>query len=72
MSDLVENPKDRFSHDVVHMSDIPKTNLGSVRCFPMVPLVILQLGELVTIGTNGFTNGTIGRTLNDIGIPLVP
>ena len=25
-----------------------------------------------TIGTNGITNGTIGRTLNDIGIPLVP
>ena len=24
------------------------------------------------IGTNGITNGTIGRTLNDIGIPLVP
>ena len=26
----------------------------------------------ITIGTNGITNGTIGRTLNDIGIPLVP
>ena len=25
-----------------------------------------------TIGTNGITNGIIGRTLNDIGIPLVP
>ena len=25
-----------------------------------------------TIGTNGITNGAIGRTLNDIGIPLVP
>ena len=25
-----------------------------------------------TIGTNGITNGTIGRTLKDIGIPLVP
>ena len=25
-----------------------------------------------TIGNNGITNGTIGRTLNDIGIPLVP
>ena len=24
-----------------------------------------------TIGTNGITNGTIGRTLNDIGLPLV-
>ena len=24
-----------------------------------------------TIGTNGITNGTIGRTLNDIGKPLV-
>ena len=26
----------------------------------------------ITIGTNGNTNGTIGKTLNDIGIPLVP
>ena len=25
-----------------------------------------------TIGNNGINNGTIGRTLNDIGIPLVP
>ena len=25
-----------------------------------------------TIGINGITNGTIGRTLNDICIPLVP
>ena len=25
-----------------------------------------------TIGANGIANGTIGRTLNDIGIPLVP
>ena len=30
---------------------------------PMVPLVCLP---------NGITNGTIGKTLNDIGIPLVP
>ena len=58
-------------------------NKGSVRGFPMVPLVILPMvdngtigrasGSIgITIGTNGFTNGTIGRTLNDIGIPLVP
>ena len=26
----------------------------------------------ITIGTSGITNGTIDRTLNDIGIPLVP
>ena len=26
----------------------------------------------ITIGTNRITNGTIGRTLNDIGISLVP
>ena len=26
----------------------------------------------IAIGTNGINNGTIGRTLNDIGIPLVP
>ena len=26
----------------------------------------------ITIGTNGITNVTIGRTMNDIGIPLVP
>ena len=25
----------------------------------------------ITVGTNGITNGTIGRTLDDIGIPLV-
>ena len=27
---------------------------------------------VITIDTNGITNGTIGKTLNDIGIPLVP
>ena len=26
----------------------------------------------ITIGTNGITNGTTDRTMNDIGIPLVP
>ena len=26
----------------------------------------------ITIGTNGVYNGTIGRTLNNICIPLVP
>ena len=26
----------------------------------------------ITIGTNGITNGTTGKSLNDIGIPLVP
>ena len=26
----------------------------------------------ITIGTNGLTNGTIGKTMNDIAIPLVP
>ena len=43
----------------------------------MVPLVILPMVPLVangtigiTIGTNGITNGTICKTLNDIGIPL--
>ena len=25
----------------------------------------------ITIGTNGITDGNIGRTLNDVGIPLV-
>ena len=30
------------------------------------------IGRAITIGTNGITNGTIGKTLNDIGIPLVP
>ena len=55
---------------------------------PMVPLVKLPMVPLGnpeqsqswlstvftndTIGTSGITNGTIGRTLNDIGIPLVP
>ena len=28
--------------------------------------------NFITIGTSGITNGTNGRTLNDIGIPLVP
>ena len=37
---------------------------------PMVPLVILPIG--IAIGTNDITNGTVGKTLNDIGIPLVP
>ena len=51
--------------------------LGSVRGFQMVPLVILPLvangtierasGTIdITIGTNRFTNDTIGRTLDDI------
>ena len=26
----------------------------------------------IAIGTNDITNGTFGKTLNDIGIPLVP
>ena len=30
------------------------------------------LPTVFTIGNNGITNGTIGRTLNDICIPLVP
>ena len=30
-----------------------------------------KLGVKLAIGTNGITNGTIGRTLNDIGVPLV-
>ena len=44
----------------------------------MVPLASqwynwLTIGTIgITIGTNVFTNGTIGRTLNHIGIPLVP
>ena len=45
---------------------------------PIVPLAILPMNHWltstlgITIGTNGITNGTIGRTLNDIGIILVP
>ena len=35
---------------------------------PMVPMVPFGEPDGITIGTNGFTNGTIGRTLNDIGI----
>ena len=49
----------------------------------MVPLAILRIGTnctigranstiCITIGTNGITNRTIDKTLNDIGIPLVP
>ena len=38
----------------------------------MVPLAGRASGAFgITIGTNYFTNGTIGKTLNDIGIPLV-
>ena len=41
---------------------------------PMVPLGDGRANGTIeiTIGTNAITNGTIGRTLNDIGIPLVP
>ena len=42
---------------------------------PMVPTV--QLGKqmiplALPFGTNGITNGTIGITLNEIGVQLVP
>ena len=43
---------------------------------PIVPLVILDMVPLGAIGTTnctiGITIGTIGRALNDIGIPLAP
>ena len=26
----------------------------------------------IALGTNGITNGTTGKTLNDIGIPMLP
>ena len=41
---------------------------------PMVPLVSNgePMAPLSSIGTNGIANGTIGRTLKNIGIPLVP
>ena len=55
----------------------------SLKVIPMVPLVMVPLVN--TLGSqycrqstvwaklpNCITNGTIGRTLNDIGIPLVP
>ena len=39
----------------------------------MVPLADWTNGTIdIAIGTNGITNGTIDKTLNDIGIPLVP
>ena len=38
----------------------------SFMVLPMVPLVFSN----GTIGFNGITNGTIGRTLINIGIPL--
>ena len=43
-------------------------NNGSVRDSPNG--TICTIG--IAIGTNGITNGAIGKTLNDIGIPLVP
>ena len=30
------------------------------------------VGNIGTIGTNGITNGTIGKTLNGICLPMVP
>ena len=39
---------------------------GTIGNFKMEPMV-----ANCSIGTNGITNGTIGRTLNDIGILLV-
>ena len=65
---------------------VTKPTMALFGVLPMVPLVILPIVPLVangtigrangtigiTIGTNGITNGTSGRTLNDIGIPLVP
>ena len=44
-------------------------NVGNfaVDCLQYWPPTVFTNG---TIGTNGITNGTIGRTLNDISIPL--
>ena len=33
---------------------------------------IIGITVCITLGSNGITNGTIGKTLNDICIPLVP
>ena len=43
-------------------------NDGSLEGFPNGTIGNFTNG---TIGTNGFINGAIGRTLNDIGVPLV-
>ena len=54
---------------------VPLVAYGTIG-LPMVPIVPLGEPMVPTNGTigraNGITNGTIGRTLNDIGIPLVP
>ena len=39
---------------------------------PKVPSVIFPMVPLVANSTIDITIGSIGRTLNDIGIPLVP
>ena len=45
---------------------------GSVRGSPIGTIGYFTKKSNGTIGTNGITNGTIGKTLNDIDIPLVP
>ena len=51
-------------------------DIGSVRGSPNGTIGNLTNGIIgtisITIGTNGITNGTISKILNDIGIPLVP
>ena len=36
------------------------------------PGLLPYVGNIGTIGTNGITNGTIGKTLNGICLPMVP
>ena len=53
---------------------LPLVPLGKL---PMVPLGNPEPSHCLqywqpTVFTNGITNGDIGRTLNDTGIPLVP
>ena len=36
------------------------------------PFAAVYVGNIGTIGTNDITNGTIGKTLNGICLPMVP
>ena len=61
-----------------YVSDNKLNNIGSVRGSPngtigkFTSCIIGSRTIGGNVGTNGITNGTIGRTLSDIGLPLVP
>ena len=50
--------------------DLLLVNFVCVLCCHMLATLV-PLWQHCTIGANGITNGTIGKTLNDICLPLV-